>query len=253
MAKTAVGTCAAMSVALTVACADAGARQLVPPAGYSGPAGPGVAIPTEAGAPKFRRIPDASLLSVFRIDAAYARKTAAEKAAAPEDLSAISPPSRAKAVGRVKVVGAFAIVERSGTHLVAAWAAGFLPVTLSFSDRRCFSLAADYIGGTLSNGRLNRVACTRRTAVDEPPPPPPSDHALRLVGSTWGLHAWADVKRGKTIVTKPHAKTFEPLFITDMRVISACAMNGIDYAGGNITLMGWIKGRLMVVTLEYSY
>lgn len=221
---------AGLAVMLLAVAAEA--RQFVPPAGYSGDARqPGVALPAEPGAPALTRLADASLSNLFRIDPSYRRAGAAH----------------------VKVVGAFAVAEPAGKRLVAAWARGFLPVTLSFSDGRCFSLTADYMGGTLSGGRLNRVKCGSRPTMDDPPPPPPPGRALRLVGASWGYGAWADDRTKVTIVTAPFAKSFEPLFTADVVTSAMMAMNGPDWPGGNITLVGRVKGRLTVVTLEIGY
>jgi hypothetical protein len=38
-----------------------------------------------------------------------------------------------------------------------------------------------------------------------------------------------------------------------MATIAIVAMNGPDWAGGNVTLVGRIKGRLTAVTLEVGY
>lgn len=219
-------------VAFAVAAIGADAQQFVSPAGYSGnPTRPHFATPPEPNAPALTRVPDATLSSLFRVDPAYRRAAAAH----------------------ANVVGAFAVVEPADTHLVAAWSPGFLPVTLSFSNGRCYSLEADYVGGTLSNGRLTQVTCEGRQSFEEPPAPPPSGRSLRLVGSAWGYGAWADDRTGTTIVTAPHAKTFEPLFTARMESRAIMAMNGPDWLGGNVTLVGRIDGRPMVVTLEVSY
>ena len=221
---------APVGLALAFVGIDAHAWQFVPPAGYSGNATfPGVASPAEPGAPALTRIPDAKLSDRFRVNPTYSRP------------------------GHVKVVGAFAILAPKGEHLLAAWAPGFLPVTLSFSDGRCFSLSADYVGGALSNGRLNRVSCERRPNADTPAVPQPSDGSLRLVGSAWGYDAWANPRTGTTIVTAPYAKTFEPLFTARMVTNAIMAMNGPDWPGGNVTLVGKIDSRLTVVTLEVGY
>ena len=221
---------ASAGAALAWAGVEAHAWQFVPPAGYSGKASlAGVASPAEPGAPVLTRLSDAKLSDLFHVDPTYSRP------------------------GHVKVVGAFTIVEPKHARLVAAWAPGFLPVTLSFSDGRCFSLAADYIGGTLSNGRLNRVNCERRPKTVAPAAPLPSDASLRLVGSSWGYNAWANVKSGTTVVTAPYSKTFVPLFTARMETNAIVAMNGPDWPGGNVTLIGNIDGRLTVVTLEVGY
>src|SRR3954467_3737828 len=94
----------------------AAAQPFVPPAGYGGKPGPGVATPTEPGAPALARIPDADLQKLFRVDPAY--KRAAE--------------------AKAKVIGAFTVAEPAGTHFTGAWANGFLPVVLTFSDGKCF-------------------------------------------------------------------------------------------------------------------
>jgi len=181
------------------------------------------------GVPALTRVPDASLSARFRVDPAY--------------------PHNAHA----KVVGAFAVTEPPDAHLVAAWSGGYLPITLAFSDGRCFLMDADYNGGSLSNGRLTQASCDKPRTLIEPPTPPPSDPSLRLVGSSWGYNAWLNPKLNTTTVTAPYVKTFEPLFTARMRTLAIMAMNGPDYPGGNVTLVGWINGKLMVVTLEVGW
>jgi hypothetical protein len=230
MRKGSVWLRAPVGLAFTIVGIDAHAWQFVPPAGYSGHATlPGVASPAEAGAPPLTRISDAKLSDRFRVNSTYRRP------------------------GHVKIVGAFEIGVPKRERLVAAWATGFLPVTLSFSDGRCFSLTADYVGGTLSKGRLNRVSCERRPSTETPAPPQPSDSSLQLVGTAWGYDAWAHPGSGTTIVTAPYAKAFEPLFTARMATSAIMAMNGPDWPGGNVTLVGKIDGRLTVVTLEVGY
>ena len=202
--------------------------QFVPPAGYdsgSSVARPGVASPIEPGAPLLTRLPDAQLSRLFR----------------------------ATAGASAKVVGAFAIDERRGTHLVDAWSPGFLPVWLAFSDGRCFLFSADYENGTLSNGSLTRVSCEGKKIFHGEPPPKPNDPSLRLLSTSWGYGAWIDPKTGILTVTMPHEKTFVPLFTTRMKASAMMAMNSIDAPLGNVTLVGKIKRRLTVVTLEVRY
>jgi hypothetical protein len=217
---------------LALAAIGVDAQPFVPPAGFLGKPGPGVATPPEPGSPPLSRIPDASIADRFRVDPDYPRHG---------DAAA-------------KVIGAFDIAEPPGTHLVSAWGRGFLPVTLSFSDGRCFSLTADYAGGTLSNGRLTRVSCGPKPNLYEPQlAPPPPDRGLRPVGSSWGYGAWSDDRTGTTIITAPFAKTFQPLFTARMGVTAIAGMNGPDWPGGNMTIVGRIDGRLVVVTLEVGY
>lgn len=221
--------------------------QFVPPAGYgSGSLAvrPGVASPAEPGAPALTRIPDAELSDLFQPNRGYKRIG--------DDSGLSLWPTRA---ATVKVVGAFAVAERRGTHLVDAWSPGFLPVTLAFSDGRCFSLSADYEGGTLSNGRLNRVGCERKKTFNWPPPPKPHDSSLRLLASAGGYAAWSNPKTGIITVAVPFQtqKRFVPLFTTRMKASAMMAMNSIDAPLGNITLVGKIKGRLTIVTLEVGY
>jgi hypothetical protein len=153
----------------------------------------------------------------------------------------------------VKVVGAFAVDVPAGTHLVDAWSPGFLPVWLAFSDGRCFLLSADYEHGTLSNGRLKRVSCEAKKTFHGKPPPKPDDPSLRLLSASWGYAAWTDPKRGLVTVTVPDEKTYTPLFTTSMKASAMMAMNSIDAPLGNVTLVGKIKDRLTVVTLEVGY
>ncbi len=149
-----------VSVGITIAVAAISAHaQFVPAAGYSdGGSRPSVAVPSDPGAPLLTRIPDAAVSSLIHADPTY---------------------KRGAAVSHAKVVGAFAIAETSKAHVVEAWSPGFLPVTLSLSDGRCYSLQADYEGGTLSNGRLSKVGCEGRRKFDEPAlPPPPAGRSL---------------------------------------------------------------------------
>ncbi|WP_156306601.1 hypothetical protein [Novosphingobium sp. AAP1] len=207
--------------------------QFVPPAGHSGNgAQPGVTVPTDPAAPIMTRIPDITLSPLFHVDPDY---------------------KRGASTGHVKVVGAFEIVETQKRHVAAAWSSGFLPVTLSFNDGQCYSLQADYRGGTLSNGRLSKVGCDHRQTDEQAPSSPPPGSPLRFVGSAWGYGAWADDRGGTTLVTAPHAKTFQPLFTAQMSTSAIMAMNGPDYPGGNITLVGRVGDRLTVVTLEVGY
>lgn len=220
-----------VSVGVTIAVAAISVHaQFVPPAGFS-PSGsrPRVMVPSDPGAPLLTRIPNAAVSRLVHADPTYKR-------------------------GHAKVVGAFAIAETSKAHVVEAWSPGFLPVTLSLNDGRCYSLQADYDGGTLSNGRLRQVGCEGRRKFDEPAPPtPPLGRSLRLIGTAWGYGAWVDDRTKTTIVTAPHAAIFQPLFTAQMTSTAIMAMNGIDWPGGNVTLVGKIKGRLTVVTLETSY
>ena len=224
---------ASAGIKIAVAAISAHA-QFVPPAGYGGGGSrPGIAVPSDPSAPALARMPDMAASSLIHINPAY---------------------KRGSAVGHAKVVGSFAIAETSKAQVVAAWSPGFLPVTLSFSDGRCYSLQADYEGGTLSNGRLSKTGCEGQRKFDEPAlPPPPPGRSLRFIGAAWGYGAWADDRAKTTIITAPGATTFQPLFTAKMTTIAIMAMNGPDWPGGNVTLVGKTKGRLTVVTLEVGY
>jgi hypothetical protein len=218
--------------------------QFVPPLGYGGGDSatlPGVTDHPEPGAPALTRIPDLTLSGLFRANQSYRRASISGQDLWPA------------AAATAKVVGAFAVAEPPRTHLIAAWSPGFLPVTLSFSDGRCFSLSADYDHGTLSNGRLNRVGCEGRRTFDLPPPPKPSNQSLRLLASAGGYSAWTNAQTGTTTVTVPWAKTFESLFTARMKATAMMALNSIDAPLGNVTLVGRINGRLTIVTLEVGY
>ena len=234
MSKVTVLRILRMSMAvLSAAPALTAHAQFVPPAGYSGNrAQPGVVAPTDPDAPTLTRIPDATLSGLFNVAPEY---------------------KRGASTGHVKVVGAFEIAETQKRHFVAAWSPGFLPVTLSFSDGQCYSLRADYTGGTLSNGRLSRVGCDGRQTDEQAPSSPPAGSPLRFIGSAWGYGAWADDGAGTTLVTAPYARTFQPLFTAQMSASTIMAMNGPDYPGGNVTLVGRVWDRLTAVTLEVGY
>jgi len=233
--KNKASVCIRVISGMTIAAAAISAHaQFVPPAGYSGGGSrPGVAVPSDPDAPPLTRIPDAALWSLIHVDPLYLRGSA---------------------VGHAKVVGAFAIAETSKTHVVAAWSPGFLPVTLSLSDGRCYVLQANYEGGTLSNGRLSKSRCDGQRNANEPSfPSPPPGRSLRFIGSAWGYGAWADDEAKTTIITAPGATTFQPLFTAQMMSIAIMAMNSPDSPGGNVTLVGKVKGRLTVATLEVGY
>lgn len=235
-------TAASMLVILS---APAWSVQFVPPAGYGSNgsvARPGVASWVEPGTPHLARIPDSRLASLFQANREY-RRTG--------DNSGLD--SWRSAGATAKVVGAFEIDEPRGTHLVDAWSPGFLPVWLSFSDGRCFLLSAGYENGTLSNGRLKRAGCERTKSFTGELPPKPNDPSLRLVDASWGYGAWTNRKTGILTVTAPLQKTFVPLFTTRMKASAMMAMNSPDAPLGNVTLVGTIKGRLTVVTLEVAY
>jgi len=210
-----------------------GKAQFVPPAGLSGGKPlPGVAVPSDPDAPPLARIPDAALASLFRVDPTYRRGTTG---------------------GNVKVVGAFALTETPAAHVTGAWSPGFLPVTLSLSDGRCYVFRAAYQDGTLSNGRLSKTACEGRPETEKPASSPPQDRALRFIGTAWSYDAWADDRQNTTIVTAPYQKAFQPLFTARMKTIAIMAMNGPDWPGGNVTLVGRIDGRLTIVTLDVGF
>jgi hypothetical protein len=228
------GTVLRMSMGvLSATSAVAAHAQFVPPAGYSSTgAQPGVAAPTDSDAPILNRIPDTTLSGLFKVDPDY---------------------KRGASTSHVKVVGAFEIAEKKTRHFVTAWSPGFLPITLSFNDGQCYSLRADYTGGTLSNGRLSKAGCDHRQNDEKAPSSPPPGSPLRFVGSAWGYGAWADDRAGITLVTAPYAKIFQPLFTARMSTSAIMAMNGPDYPGGNVTLVGRVGGRLTVITLEVGY
>lgn len=214
------------------AAAPAGpAPQFVPPAGYDGTPGPAVATPAEPGSPPLVRIPDATLQPRFRVDPGY----------------------RNVAHAHVRVIGAYRVAETGASRLTGAWGRGFLPVTLSFSDGRCFTFQADYTGGTLSRGRLNRTECAHPTLDEAPPPAPPAARRLRPVGTSWGFAAWLDPRTRRTVITEPWAKTFSPYIVADMQAMAILAMIGPDWPGGNMTLVGRVGGKPVIVTLDVGY
>ncbi len=221
----------ALSALLTIAAGAAEAQSFVPPAGYSGAANePAVVQSPDAGTPALSAIEPSALARRFRVVSSYRRAAQAN----------------------AKVVGAYTVQEPEGVHLVDVWGSGFMP-TLSFGDGRCFALDANYVGGRLSNARLVRAGCDTKRVNDPAGPSAPADRSLRWIGTSWGYGAWFDAKSGDTLVTVPFKKTFEPFFAARMKAIAIMAMNGPDWPGGNVTLVGRIHGRLTIITLEVSY
>jgi hypothetical protein len=206
--------------------------QFVPPAGYldkPGSPAPPVAPVAEPGAPKIEAVTDDSLSGMFSVVPGYP-----------------------KANAHIAIVGAYTIAESKRARVTAAWARGFLPATLSFSDGRCFDFSADYNGAHLSNARLNKVDCTAPWK-DGATPPPRNESRFRLAGTAWGYADWVDDKAGISTITAPFATTFQPFFTARMPTMAIMAMNGVDYSGGNITLVGRYRSRLTIVILDVGY
>lgn len=105
----------------------------------------------------------------------------------------------------------------------------------------------------MSNGRLNRVNCEGKRTFNWPQPPNPHDSSLRLLAAPFGYAGWTNLRTGTTIMVVPSQKTFVPLVTARMKATAMMAMNSIDAPLGNVTLVGKIKGRLTVVTLEVGY
>lgn len=220
------------SLAMAVS-ATATQAQFVPPAGYSGDAKlPSVAPNQDTSRPRLTRLSDAEVSRLVKPDPSY---------------------RRGKSTAHTKVVGAFAIDEDKA-KVVAAWSFGFLPITVEFDDGRCLLLSANYIGGTLSNGRFESAQCDDRRPAKQPAKAsPPAGQSLRYLGSSWDFGAWIDDRKRQTIVTAPTATKYQPLFSVNMDGLAIAAMSGPDYPGGNVTLVGRADGRLVVLTLEVGY
>lgn len=232
MIKTSAIIRIAVTAALTMMSATAKSQVFVPPSGYSGALGPDVAVPPELGAPALTPVPAVSLSDRFNVDSSYRRAASAS----------------------VKIIGAYTIADRNGAHFIDAWSAGYLPVTLRFSDDRCFVLSADYNGPRLSNARIVAAAnCDRPSAYDWKRPTAPPESPLKFIGTSWGFTAWSDPKSGNTVVSSPQGTAFEQLYSIRMPVTAMMAMNSPDSPTGNITVVGRVDGRLTVVTLQVSY
>jgi hypothetical protein len=209
------------------------AQEVVPPGGYSsnGARKPALATRPEQGAPAVTRLSAAAVKGLFTIDPTYKRAS----------------------LSHVKVLGAFAIAAPSGVRLASSYN-GYLPVSLAFSDGRCFLFQGEYGEGALSNARLNRTSCAFRRYIDQRRASPPEGSPLRFIDASWGLGAWADHRNGVTIVTAPpDGGTFEPFLVTRMEVSGIHAMLGSDWPGGNMTLVGRLHGKLTVVVLDFAF
>lgn len=223
---------AACLLALAGVSAPIAARaQFIPPAGYSGTPGPAVAKPADPGIPRLRARDPVTIRQRIRLLPGYANAAKAQ----------------------VKLVGAYTVDEPRGARFVDAWALGFLPVHLKRSDGICFDFGAQYVGGALSEGRLRPIGCDAKRIVEKPRVEPPQGAALDYISTAWGYSAWRDAKAAETLVTPPSAKTFDPLFAIRMDVFAIAAMNGPDWLGGNVTLVGRLNGQLTIIVLEISY
>lgn len=222
---------ARLLVAFALLTPGAALAQFVPPAGYSGTPGPAIAAPAEAGVPHLEALDRSAIERRIRMLPDYTNAAHAH----------------------AKVVGAYTIAETRSARFVDAWALGYLPLNLKRSDGSCFALGADYVGGILSNARLNPVGCDARRIVEKPSAAPRAGSTLRYIDTGWSYSAWQDAKAKETLVTRPWAKTFEPFFAIRMDVFGIAAMNGPDWPGGNVTLAGRIDGRLTIVVLDVAY
>lgn len=223
-----------VAIAAGLIASPAIAQEFTPPVGYSaGPntaARPCVAPVVDASVPRLTCIPIAEAAKLFKTDPGY--------------------PNADKQ--HLQVVGAYYLDPPAGERLTKASAGGYLPVHLKLSGGRCFSLGAEYYG-KLSDARLTPAACDGRSFKDDRVAPQPVSKSLRLVGSAWSYDAWADDKAGTTIVTAPYSKTFKPLFTAYMPVTAIMAMNSPDAPLGNVTLVGQLHGKPVVIVLEVSF
>ncbi|MBB4153349.1 hypothetical protein GGQ80_001251 [Sphingomonas jinjuensis] len=160
---------------------------------------------------------------------------------------AISPRYSRRLTARLSVVGAYELVLPANLALVRAWSPGFRPVAMTFSDGVCRTFEADYIH-TLKNRRLSPT-CAFNPPVDGAPITVRRE-GMRLVSSAWGFQAWADDTHERTVLTIAGRPADEPLFDASMAVTSMIAMRDPHGVGGDITLVGTINGKPMIVTVE---
>ncbi|MBW4331512.1 hypothetical protein KY084_11600 [Stakelama sp. CBK3Z-3] len=203
--------------------------QFVPPAGYAGrPPERDIAAPPDKDMPSIIAVPPGTVADRFMIVPDYPRD------------------------GHVKVIGAFAITPHGNVRLKNAWGPGFLPATLFFSDGRCYLLEADYYNHALSNGRFSPESCDGKRYDEKPSSSAPDNSGLHFIDAAWGYSVWEKTD-GSVIVTAPYAKDFTPLFSAKMHVLAITAINGPDYPGGNVTLIGAIDGQSMAVILDVGF
>lgn len=193
------------------------------------------AQPAEAPLPTITRIPELSLSGLVQLNPSYSRA----------------------AMAHATILGAFEITEPPGVHLVDATSMQWLPIFMWFSDGQCYSLDAQNVGGSLTEGSVSHVRCSDRPKSYQPANTPLSPNpSWRLIGYPWGYAAWADDSRGSTIVSAPPSiirGPAEPLFTVRMEPLAIMAMNGPDYPGGTVTLVGRRSGRLLAVILDVTY
>lgn len=163
------------------------------------------------------------------------------------DRFSISPHYSRRLTAQLKVVGAYELSSPPGLKLVRAWSPGYLPVAILFSDGICRTFEADY-DGTLKNGRISPT-CAFNLPADSVDPNTRRE-GLRLVSSAWGFRAWADDQGRRTIVTRSGRPTDEPLLEVGMAVTSFMAMVDPHGVGSDMTFVGTIDGKTMIVTVE---
>ncbi|WP_267434073.1 hypothetical protein [Sphingomonas sp. GM_Shp_1] len=222
------------AIAVGMIAAPALAQGFTPPVGYGARSNsatqPCVALVADLSAPNLTCIPLAEAAKLFKTDPSYPNADQQH----------------------LKVVGAYSLNLRASERLTGAKSPGFLPVQLQLSGGQCFSLSAEYYG-KLSEARLTPTVCDGRRYDDDQVVSQPAGKPLRLVGSAWGYGAWVDDKAGTTIVTAPRSQTFKPLFTAHMPVTAIMAMNSPDAPLGNVTLVGQLHGKPVVIVLEVSF
>lgn len=160
-----------------------------------------------------------------------------------------APAYRPGAPKLLRVISAYSLSDELGRRIKAVKANGYLPVYLTLNNGTCLSLTAEYE----RNARLDPAECNGQPSQAQSSVAQPPDKTLRFVGASWGYSAWLNRNGRSTIVTAPFAKTFEPLFITQMPVTAIMAMNSPDAPMGNVTLVGRVRGKVAIVVLEASF
>jgi hypothetical protein len=139
-----------------------------------------------------------------------------------------------------------------GGRVIDAWSRSHLPATLYLTNGTCLLYSVNLGSYGPVSGRLEPSVCADRPANDRQMPSHPVPAGLRFVGSSWGMSAWVNKKDGTTVVTKPFAKTFAPLFTADFPVLAMMAIIDPHGVGAGITLIGPRRGKLVAVTVDVA-
>lgn len=151
----------------------------------------------------------------------------------------------------VRIVGAYEIVLPPGRSIAAATSPGYLPMLVRTDQGSCSLVSADYIGGKLTNATVTPAECTG-APTEKPATEPPPEAGLCFLDRSWGYHVWADEERGETVLTAP--RSGGPVILRiGMRAVAVRAMTSPDAPMSDLTAVGVLNGRTVLVTFDLTF